>query len=99
MTIYYNYTYSLHRSIRIPPLGQSGDMCLKFAYHMWGFHMGSLEVIIIRNQQNVGIWSSRGNQGNTWREAIVLLQNMQPFDQVSVLKGTRSVYVSSGKSC
>ena len=44
--------------------------------------MGSLEVAIMRSQQTIGVWSSRGNQGNTWREATARLPSVLPSDQV-----------------
>ena len=52
-----------------PLLKFSGNMCLKFFYHMYGATIGRLYVTI--NGRTV--FSRSGNQGNKWNEATISL--------------------------
>ena len=51
-----------------PVLKFSGNMCLKFFYHMYGATTGRLNVII--NGTNT-VFSASGNKGNKWFEARI----------------------------
>ena len=47
----------------------SRGRCVKFAFHMYGAAMGSLNVYIktgAGNQSETLIWSTSGNYGNSW---------------------------------
>ena len=48
-----------------PMLKFSGNMCLKFFYHMYGETIGKLDVTI----NGRSVFSRMGNQGNKWIEA------------------------------
>jgi len=49
---------------------------LQFAYHMWGTHMGSLEVQVSTDEGNTwgsSIWTAVANFGTMWQDATVPL--------------------------
>eukprot|EP00795_Rhopilema_esculentum_P012712 gene12712-3431_t len=51
-----------------PPTGTFGR-CVKFAFHMFGTSMGTLNVYVktgAGNQSETLIWSTSGNHGNVW---------------------------------
>ena len=50
-----------------PSLTFSGNMCLKFFYHMYGATIGKLEVTI----NGKTVFSASANKGNKWLEAII----------------------------
>jgi len=68
----------------IPSMQVNGSVCLAFYYHMWGYHMGRLEVYLKRADQYVMQWSVSGDQGNVWLERLLTIKNMQPSDQVKI---------------
>ena len=49
----------------------AGSVCLKFYYHMYGKHMGSLEVVY----ENVAHFHEAGDKGDQWRTASITLTN------------------------
>ena len=51
-----------------PLLKFSGDMCLKFFYHMYGATVERLNVIINGTKT---VFSASGNKGNRWHEARI----------------------------
>ena len=51
-----------------PLLTFSGNMCLKFFYHMYGLTMGRLNIIINGTKT---VFSASGNKGNRWLEARI----------------------------
>jgi len=57
-------------------LDNSSKTALSFRYHMYGNTMGSLKVNIINsNNQSTEVFSVSGDQGNSWKEAIVDLSS------------------------
>jgi len=62
----------------------NGTVCLAFYYHMWGYHMGALEVYLKRIDQYMMQWSVSGDQGNVWLERRLTIDNIQPSDQVNL---------------
>ena len=49
-----------------------GQYCLDFWYHMYGAHIGSLNVYLwYGDQNNTNIWLLSGEQGNLWNRALV----------------------------
>jgi len=60
-------------------------VCLAFYYHMWGYHMGRLEVYLKQAHQYMIKWSVSGDQGNVWLERRLTMKNMQPNDQVKII--------------
>jgi len=40
----------------LPSVRVNGTVCLAFYYHMWGYHMGALEVYVKRADQYMMQW-------------------------------------------
>jgi len=61
-----------------------GPKCFRFYYHMYGSHMGNLDVFLqIRGQYgNYLMWQKSGEQGNQWREANIDLGYADEFQVV-----------------
>uniref|UniRef100_A0A7N9AP78 MAM domain-containing glycosylphosphatidylinositol anchor protein 2-like n=1 Tax=Mastacembelus armatus TaxID=205130 RepID=A0A7N9AP78_9TELE len=61
--------------------------CFAFFYHMYGKHIGALNVFLRQKGQTVtetSVWSLNGNQGDRWRQAKV---NIHPTSMV--IEGVR----------
>lgn len=54
-----------------------GPLCLQFYYHMYGIHVGSLNVYMTpggaSSNKGNAIWTRSFNQGNVWRRGQVTL--------------------------
>ena len=59
----------------------SSTKCLKFWYHMYGPHVGSLSVYTNTTTANLStaIWSKTTTQGNMWKSAVVEVQMNQSY--------------------
>ena len=56
--------------ILLPPADENHYVRLSFQYNMYGFHMGMLEVCILRNgKYSKDLWSKKGSQSMNWRHA------------------------------
>ncbi|XP_028677452.1 MAM domain-containing glycosylphosphatidylinositol anchor protein 2 isoform X2 [Erpetoichthys calabaricus] len=68
------------------PYGTSSSTyCFSFYYHMYGKHIGALNVYLkLKGQTTSGnpVWSIRGNQGQHWRQASM---NIQPSTSFQVI--------------
>ncbi len=54
----------------------SAGRCLQFWYHMYGYHIGTLNVLKYENGSRSGaLYSLKGNQGNMWRIAQVTIKS------------------------
>ncbi len=54
--------------------------CLRFYYHMYGTHMGTLRVVIKQNGRKETVaWKKNGNQGNLWFKADVSIESAKPY--------------------
>ena len=62
-----------------PTLKFSGNMCLKFFYHMYGATIGRLDVII----DGKTVFSASGNKGNKWFEASISTSGLSGMYAVS----------------
>lgn len=52
-----------------------GRACLSFLYHIYGLHMGTLNVNVRRNGDSpLLVWSKTGNQSPNWTNATVDLE-------------------------
>ncbi|XP_031559294.1 MAM and LDL-receptor class A domain-containing protein 2-like [Actinia tenebrosa] len=49
--------------------------CLQFWYHMWGRHVGDLNVYIMTNQTRIKMWSRSGDAGPKWRFGQTTIYN------------------------
>ncbi|XP_041107013.1 MAM domain-containing glycosylphosphatidylinositol anchor protein 1 [Polyodon spathula] len=87
----------------------STPFCISFYYHMYGKHIGSLNVLL--RVKSVGaldmqVWTLSGNQGPDWQQANITINPRGPFQVV--FEGVRGsgyegdiaiddVYVARGK--
>ena len=54
--------------------------CLTFYFHMWGEHMGTLQVYVVNSDGNFQmVWSATGNHGNKWNKAQVKINSIITF--------------------
>uniref|UniRef100_A0A3B4AHF5 MAM domain containing glycosylphosphatidylinositol anchor 2a n=1 Tax=Periophthalmus magnuspinnatus TaxID=409849 RepID=A0A3B4AHF5_9GOBI len=56
--------------------------CFSFYYHMYGKHIGSLNVFLRQKTSDSQVWSLSGNQGDRWRQARVSIQPSSAFQMV-----------------
>ncbi|XP_005749559.1 MAM domain-containing glycosylphosphatidylinositol anchor protein 2-like [Pundamilia nyererei] len=64
--------------------------CFAFYYHMYGKHIGALNVFLRQKGQAVTdtlVWSLTGNQGDRWRQAKVKIHPTTAFQMV--IEGVR----------
>ena len=55
------------------PLVLSSQVCLRFAYHMYGQSIGALEVYIRKGKHFRKMWSAEGNKKDKWHTAEIEL--------------------------
>uniref|UniRef100_A0A672HKD1 MAM domain containing glycosylphosphatidylinositol anchor 2a n=1 Tax=Salarias fasciatus TaxID=181472 RepID=A0A672HKD1_SALFA len=70
--------------------GNSPAYCFAFFYHMYGKHIGALNVYLRQKGQTVtdeSVWSLTGNQGDRWRQAKVNIHPTTAFQMV--MEGVR----------
>ncbi|XP_055997984.1 MAM and LDL-receptor class A domain-containing protein 1-like [Ostrea edulis] len=68
-----------------PVLTVDPFMCLSFAYHMYGNHIGSLEVVY----NNATVFNEFGNKGNQWNQAQITIPASQSSASTIQFVGTR----------
>uniref|UniRef100_A0A8D0G5L0 MAM domain containing glycosylphosphatidylinositol anchor 1 n=1 Tax=Sphenodon punctatus TaxID=8508 RepID=A0A8D0G5L0_SPHPU len=59
--------------------------CVSFFYHMFGRHIGSLNLLVrVRNKGAIDtqVWSLSGNRGNSWQQAHVPINPPGPFQLI-----------------
>uniref|UniRef100_A0A673MWH0 MAM domain-containing glycosylphosphatidylinositol anchor protein 2-like n=1 Tax=Sinocyclocheilus rhinocerous TaxID=307959 RepID=A0A673MWH0_9TELE len=64
--------------------------CFSFFYHMYGKHIGTLNVYLRQKSQtgqDTSVWTLSGNQGDRWRQARVNINPTSSFQMV--LEGIR----------
>lgn len=64
--------------------------CFSFYYHMYGKHIGTLNVYLRQKSQtgqDTSVWTLSGNQGDRWRQARVNINPTSSFQMV--LEGIR----------
>ena len=67
-----------------------GIVCLKFFYHMYGSHMGTLNVF----SGNKTIFTKSGDQGNVWKRVEHSLESsgeVCKFDHVFLVLGEQCI--------
>ncbi|XP_034001963.1 MAM domain-containing glycosylphosphatidylinositol anchor protein 2 [Trematomus bernacchii] len=72
------------------PVTTNPTYCFSFYYHMYGKHIGALNVFLRQKTQTVtdtSVWSLIGNQGDRWRRAKVNIHPTAPFQMV--MEGVR----------
>ncbi|XP_037551175.1 MAM domain-containing glycosylphosphatidylinositol anchor protein 2 isoform X1 [Nematolebias whitei] len=71
-------------------VGNSPTYCFTFYYHMYGKHIGKLNIFLRQKGQTLTdtlVWSLSGNQGNYWRQARVDIHPTAAFQMV--MEGVR----------
>uniref|UniRef100_A0A8P4KK11 MAM domain containing glycosylphosphatidylinositol anchor 2a n=1 Tax=Dicentrarchus labrax TaxID=13489 RepID=A0A8P4KK11_DICLA len=66
--------------------------CFAFYYHMYGKHIGALNVFLRQKGQTVSdtsVWSLTGNQGDRWRQAKVNIHPTTAFQVQMMMEGVR----------
>ncbi|XP_018418838.1 PREDICTED: MAM domain-containing glycosylphosphatidylinositol anchor protein 1 isoform X2 [Nanorana parkeri] len=57
--------------------------CISFYYHMWGRHIGRLNVMLrSSNTGDMPVWSLSGDNGNKWQLANIQINPIRPFQVV-----------------
>ncbi|KAF3836644.1 hypothetical protein F7725_029202 [Dissostichus mawsoni] len=91
-----NGGYGQTSDLQTPVMTSNGPQCtLVFWYHMSGFTVGSLQVLLKYGNATHEVWSQSGNQGNKWRRGemfIGIADNFQvtPAHLSSSPAGTRT---------
>ena len=53
--------------LKLPAVPTSGTYCLRFAYHMYGWHIDTLRIDVEGvNASATELWSDSGRKGNYW---------------------------------
>ena len=61
------------------PTSSFSGRCLQFYRHMYGPHIGELNVYTRVGSTDTKIWTESGNQGNSWIQSQVPVFSKQPF--------------------
>ena len=80
-----------------PSLKFSGNMCLKFYYHMYGSDIGTLNVNIHGNK----VFTASGDQGNKWLIAVIdvnLSSGQYVVREIIIATGSCIVYCNCNDS-
>ncbi len=65
----YMYPHPMCFSLHTGDLQYEGEVCVRFAYHMWGQNMGRLQVWT--SAEGDPVWEKAADQRNTWHSAAV----------------------------
>ncbi|XP_053198796.1 LOW QUALITY PROTEIN: MAM and LDL-receptor class A domain-containing protein 1 [Scomber japonicus] len=78
-----NGGYGHIADLHTPVISTTGPLCtLVFWYHMSGFTVGSLQVLLKYGNVTHEVWSQTGNQGNKWRRGEVFIGLSNNFQVV-----------------
>ncbi|CAL1597133.1 unnamed protein product [Knipowitschia caucasica] len=78
-----NGGYGQTSDLQTPVISNTGPRCtLVFWYHMSGFTVGSLQVLLKFGNVTHEVWSQSGTQGNKWRQGEVFLGLATTFQVV-----------------
>ncbi|KAJ7340949.1 hypothetical protein JRQ81_004236, partial [Phrynocephalus forsythii] len=63
-----------------PMYNTTARFCVSFYYHMYGKHIGSLNLLVhVKNKQPTQALSLKGDRGNAWQQAHVPINPAGPF--------------------
>lgn len=64
-----------------PSVSNTAPLCMQFYYHMYGTHIGRLNVYVKTGTAlpSVPVWTKSQNQGNKWTVAQVTIQANSPY--------------------
>ncbi|XP_062336134.1 MAM and LDL-receptor class A domain-containing protein 1 [Osmerus eperlanus] len=75
-----NGGYGHITDLQTPVISSTGPQCtLGFWYHMSGFTVGALHVLLKLGNVTHEVWSQTGNQGNQWRRGEIFLGKSSNF--------------------
>lgn len=70
--------------LTLPDFRQTGTHCINFHYHMYGFHINTLQLLKkTTSGGNSQLWQRSKEQGNKWFHAAVEI-DLDEGDQVSI---------------
>jgi len=69
----------------------SGNACIDFYYHMFGFHVNTLKVIQYTGSYGVIIWSRSFEMGNQWYRGLVNV-NLQSNTRLQIVASRGGEY-------
>ena len=65
------------------PLNKVGNVCVSFAYHMYGYHINKLELMKVNAAGGqTSQWNKMQDQGNRWMLAEVTVDLVNIDDEV-----------------
>ncbi|XP_013923023.1 PREDICTED: MAM domain-containing glycosylphosphatidylinositol anchor protein 1-like [Thamnophis sirtalis] len=75
-----------------PMYNMTARFCVSFYYHMYGKHIGSLNLLVhVRNKQPTQALSLKGDKGNMWQQVHVPINPAGPFQIIfEGVRGTGS---------
>nr|XP_028580216.1 MAM domain-containing glycosylphosphatidylinositol anchor protein 1 isoform X4 [Podarcis muralis] len=75
-----------------PMYNMTARFCVSFYYHMYGKHIGSLNLLVhVKNKQPTQALSLKGDKGNAWQQAHVPINPAGPFQIIfEGVRGTGS---------
>ncbi|XP_066467710.1 MAM domain-containing glycosylphosphatidylinositol anchor protein 1 [Tiliqua scincoides] len=75
-----------------PMYNMTARFCVSFYYHMYGRHIGSLNLLVhVKNKQPTQALSLEGDKGNSWQQAHVPINPAGPFQIIfEGVRGTGS---------
>ncbi|KAL1006836.1 hypothetical protein UPYG_G00077810 [Umbra pygmaea] len=78
-----NGGYGHTTDLQTPVISYTGPQCtMEFWYHMSGFTVGTLQVLMKYGNITNEVWSQTGNQGNKWRRGEVFLGICHDFQVI-----------------
>ncbi|KAJ4920097.1 hypothetical protein JOQ06_027963 [Pogonophryne albipinna] len=78
-----NGRYGQTSDLQTPVMTSNGPQCtLVFWYHMSGFTVGSLQVLLKYRNSTHEVWSQSGSQGNKWRRGEMFIGIANNFQVV-----------------
>ena len=82
------------------PFTSEGTFCLYFHYHMLGWHIGILDVLVESGDRDNIVWRTVGQKGTEWLYGQVFIQ-LREGDRVGndVLVNVYLGYFLSGYRC
>ncbi|XP_071948819.1 MAM and LDL-receptor class A domain-containing protein 1-like [Antedon mediterranea] len=92
--VYYAYietsiTEGESARLRSPLLPPGQRVSLSFYYHMYGPIIGTLNVYRTSNLGDELLWTRSGNQGDSWRNAVIQFEKTGDGDNYIVFEGIR----------
>lgn len=64
-----------------PRYPATSGKCLNFYYHMYGDHIGSMNIYVKKGLSlGTRVWNMTGNQGNVWRHGRATISSSSPFN-------------------